>query len=802
MARRVNELFIGADKLSLEGRSIKHPALIRVYATPNVNKISDEMINLIGLDIETNHLTGELKLLGIYDGYNYHHYYNEVNNWISILFKWIRYCDKQDKNIAYWSKLDPFIIFKQFHEYMNDKDIHRSMLHFSKVSGEWDKGKGWTIKPLTEVKIGDYYFGIKNVIRSSMQFYFYKKGWDNLRTVWSYDIKELYESGLEKEASLRLDYYSKIDQSVHLVDWTKYETDSNYKALVLRSNELDSRAVYDLGLIIQKEFKTAFNYYPRVLISQGSMARASIVAVLTDKYKDKDKVSKEINSIGFISHYDNWIEQYGGDTVKDLYALSMEAYSGGQIETYRYGYSKEGYTADITSAYPSVIVGLYDLRGSKITKGSGEPPHIQYSYSFIRGEVNIPDGVDYHPLTIKHPLHLETNIRAIGEYRASYTLEERDFLVSLGATFTNEVWYNIETKGELSPLAEVTRDFVDLRAKLRAEGNTAQFMAKISMNSIYGILYEAVDTYVEVGDKTAKDGYRAGEFFNPIYATIITSRTRLTISKACHSIVKNGGKPILVMTDSIFWQGSEDMLPSDLWRETKTLGYFEKPDKVNDIVCLGSGRYGYTNDKGYTQSKRRGLNIIHIHDPAGIPTEEFNWLQALKIAYKNNTTDLNIMVRSLISVGQVLGNHSYTNKDLGRVVETKRQVDLIVGATKRSYSNDIKNAKKLMRGLIDTKPLYLSRGMTGEDILQDQTLPELRQLMMVKEVITRKEREQEVSRKTSKRYYNKNRDQVNDKRSNVYSQLRELGYTSKEALSMRAWSMDKIKNKLIGDNKI
>ena len=55
--RRINELFIGNEHLSVEGRTAKHPSLIEYYANLNINKTSDSLIDLIGVDIETNHTT-------------------------------------------------------------------------------------------------------------------------------------------------------------------------------------------------------------------------------------------------------------------------------------------------------------------------------------------------------------------------------------------------------------------------------------------------------------------------------------------------------------------------------------------------------------------------------------------------------------------------------------------------------------------------------------------------------------------------------------------------------------------------
>lgn len=817
MARRSNDLFIGANHLNMEGREIKHPALIKLFATINLNKISDDPIELIGMDLETEADDGTLKLLGFWDGNHYYYYYND--NFISILFNWVKTASKSGRSLVYWNRLDPFVLYKQFLLHIKDpKLINLSMEKFSKVGGEWDKQYGeWIITPIVEVKMqGGLYFGIKNVIRSNIQFYYRRENDTTINTVWAYDVAQLYQNGLETTAMgvwdekdhtykyTRLDWYTKVDQSAHIVDWDRYENDQSYKEnIVLKSNMYDSKAVYELAIQIQQEFYEAFNFYPRTLISQGSIARAGIVATLKNMHgEDKIKILNDVQSIGIVNYLDTWQNQYGEDLVKDLLCLMFESYSGGQIEAYMYGYTKEAFMSDLTQAYPYHIEHLWDLRGASITKGTGEPPHIKNSYCLIRGDVDIPLDVDYHPLTIKHPIHThrETNIRAVGNYRASYTLEERDFLISLGGKFTNEEWYNIETKGELSPLAKVCKIFTDLRAKLKPLGK--DYIAKISSASLYGILFEAVDTWIEENMEVLKDGYRGGEFLNPLYATIITSRTRIQVSQASNIIKSKGGNPILVMTDSLFWEGTADMLPNELIKPTKTVGYFEPVAKVSDLVCLGSGRYGYVGKDGYVQAKKRGLNAVDIHDPDGIIKEEFNWLNALKIMKRTKEPTIKIKVRALISVGMVLNNHKYTYKDLGRVVEEFRDVDVIVGKAKRLYDDDIKDPSLLADQLIPTDPIFIGYGMAGDGKINDQTLPQLRELLMKQHMTTKKEKRKQYQTKSTKNYFNKNSAKIKAFRKQNYEYLKQYGYDSKTRNKMQSWSMDNIKLKLIEDGKI
>ena len=813
MARRNNELFIGEEFLNLEGRSIKHPSLISVYATPNVNKITDDKIDLIGLDIETNHKTAELKLLGVWNGEKYSYY---TSHFLQRIYSLLKHCDFNDKSLAYWNKLDPFIIFKQFLKVLHPTQQQRAMERYGKIGGKWNRQKAeWDITPLVEVAItnSNYSFGILNVIRSSIQFFTRRKNSKYINKIWAYDIASLYKSGLEKEMTSRKDlfpYYSKISKDAHLVNWDKFNNDEDYKNnVVLKSNEYDARAVYDLGNLIQEQFKEAFGQYSRTLISTGSLARASIVATITHKYKDspldekviKRKILDDIKSIGFINHYDKWYKELGDKRLKDFYCLTTEAYSGGYIEAIRYGYVKEGYYSDIASAYPAIIKDLFDLRDAKITYGKGKPPHIKNSYCFIRGEVNIPHHIDYHPITVKHPTNLETNIRAVGEYKASYTLEERDFLISLGASFKNEEWYNIETKGIISTIGQAVKDFYELRKRLIKEGNSAEYMAKISMNSAYGILFEAVDTYGEDNDfNIFRTGYRGGEFFNPIYASIITSRTRLLISKAVNNIEKQGGNPVLIMTDAIFWEGSADMMPKELMRDTKTLGFFEKPVHFKDMACLGSGRYTYYDvQRKSFFTKNRGLNVADFHRPKGLDIGAYNWLNAFKIAEHTNSLKIKVKVRSLVSVGMILHNSAYNVDNLGLVVEEDREVDLITGLTKRLLTENIERISQITKSSIKTKSIYLDYAMFGKFELNDQTLPKLRAEIMKKVVKTAQFKDMNNRNKASNKFAKKKRNKrhINSLAKKRYKRLRDLGIDSKRASKLSKWSDKRLHDTLL-----
>jgi hypothetical protein len=911
MAKLHNDLFIGSEHLNIEGPSIKHPALIKEYGQLSSNKVRETPIQVVGMDLETNHRTGEPRLLGFYQlspkgGPVYSPYFDKTE-FLDVLFKYIRYCKSADKALVWWNKLDAYVIFRILALATDNPDEqYRAMTHFSKIGGEWNKDSGsWDIEPVLKIEAEGLEFGIKNVIRSSIQFYYrYTDDIENdrnINTVWGYDVAQLYQFGLAKEAEGRLDYYSKVHESAHIVDWDRFNSDDTYRNdIVLKSNELDARAVHDLAMHIQKDFYNTFNFYPMSLISQGSFARSALFAMfwkrLKPKYPDDDKklfraVKKELQSISLINYQDEWVDKYGQEAYKDFQALLTECYSGGQIEAIMYGYTKSGWTADIASAYPAVIEKLYDLRGAKIKRGKGVPEDVPYSYTFMRGTINIPKEVKYHSLTIKHWENKGTNIRPTGIFKGSYTLNERKYLISKGATFKDEEYYQVITKGKLSPMAYVTTELIDMRKRMEAELKGSGFMPKIVANSLYGILFEAVDTYematvskeiiinedrdtyykdilrpyrhrldlsgfprdyvsfksgwhktggmpVDVASEELKSmgvsiksdnphdiieeidtlyrqsyikretktveeevvqkaGYRAGEFWNPLYATIITSETRLLMSKASDAIDKAGGKVILLMTDSILWEGTSDMLPAKYWKEPKTLGYFEKPERVHDIVCLGSGRYGYTvkgKNKEYRVMKKRGLNVTDIHDSEGEPLDDFDWANALEIMKRENSNQIKVSVRTLVSVGMVLHNSAYTINDLGRVVEDSKEVDAIVGRSKRYYTDAIKDPQILATQLVPTEPIHISPSMFGKFELMDQTLPVLRREMMKNVVRTRKDKRRQYNRNTQKRYYEKNKEILRDRYHAVYKYLSnlplDLGGTEKS--KMANWSKSRL----------
>ena len=115
-------------------------------------------------------------------------------------------------------------------------------------------------------------------------------------------------------------------------------------------------------------------------------------------------------------------------------------------------------------------------------------------------------------------------------------------------------------------------------------------MYKIILNSLYGITFELNDTFDEIDNSIEWQGYRAGDYFNPVIASYITAITRTSLSEVSNNIIVNGGKVYLNMTDSIIYDGE---ITLDVLSKMKILGKYEYPTIINECVILGAGRYEY-----------------------------------------------------------------------------------------------------------------------------------------------------------------------------------------------------------------
>jgi hypothetical protein len=143
-------------------------------------------------------------------------------------------------------------------------------------------------------------------------------------------------------------------------------------------------------------------------------------------------------------------------------------------------------------------------------------------------------------------------------------------------------------------------------------------------------------------------------------------------------------------------------------------------------------------------------------------------------------------------VGMVKASHTWRWRDLGRVVEAERKVELTVGATKRFYDKSMMNPTNLMEGLVPTRSIELDPYMFPEG-MHDGTFPLLRAKMVLKNLRTKEEKRQELDRTNQAKWRERHGEQdKHDRHRETYQQLIQLGFTSAEATRMKKWGVQRL----------
>lgn len=561
----------------------------------------DKQYQFNSIDIET--VDNELFILGCTIDNKYNYYLDDFyNNFHRLLIRSVQL----KKDILTWSRYDNTHLVKLILSKVKDKnEIDKYLLRIGKIS------------PIYEYQFKNFKITLENIIKDSMIF----KITDCNRSVrvTIYNLKNLFTADLETTAkNYKIDYYSKIGQEYHIIDKKKFFCDSEYKRLVLLSNEFDNKVLIDIANSFLKNFKNITGVYPKSIFTAGSIARSYLLA-------SKDNIDVSIMNFKAIYNKHRLFNK--------LLYYSMKSYHGGKIESYILGYIKKAKVIDISSAYPYAFSLLPKLTNKIIQVGGNFVKKVidKYFYAFIRCNIYIKNSDFIHPIIIKNPIAY-SNISPYGHLKdVIITKIEYDYLIknNIPVKIINAILIEHENEYPYHDLVHFL--FNNRLKKMKKNPSLAELFKTIS-NSLYGIKYELTDIYKE-NDKSEIEwlGYRAGDFFNPIEASYITAIIRTYLSKVSYDIIKNGGEIYLNMTDSIFFSGSVTL---DVFSKIKTLGKFDMPKIIKDVIILGAGRYEYYDEiKDRYTIKNRGFSVsnkensfysqYNLNDPFNIPNKTF-----------------------------------------------------------------------------------------------------------------------------------------------------------------------------------
>lgn len=697
-----------------------HHLLIGRYSKVTMHH-QETPIPLIGLDIETDHTTGQPKLLGFSyaDGF----YYSDDNPTLQSFYGVIKGIidNSPGTQIVTWGTLDINCIIRLF------DPTEAERVRVSKgISGKFVNGM-WKVSPPILRRLGDKSFCVDHYITGrSLRLGIFDGS--RYRTVWIYNLSQFYETRIADTAkALQLEWQD-FERDTHLIDWRRFESDSDYRNECLESNHQDARIVRQMAMHLQNVFHTVFDAYPALLVSAGSLADAAVSKILSPE-------DYAANSWQYLKY-----STFGSDdpVVTQAESLLSEAYSAGYVDQFAIGYFPEAFTADISSAYPHKIRQLPDLRYCKLHAGTGDPlPHIKaledagnkIFTAVIRGKVTIPENLLYHPITVRTPQ--KQNIRPLGTFEAAYFIEEKVFCQDYGATFRNET-YVIFALSEYkeAPIAQVSNMLAKLRDEYRAKMyddatsdmerilfDAMQYRVKVIDNSMYGktvATTEIMEDDPESGQPVFL-GYKAGDRFNLLYGGWITATTRVQLAHACMAIDSAGGNPIMAMTDSVYWQGKLSDLPDDMIAyDVKTAGMFEPPHAIHDFYVVKTGQYEYRVEDVW-EHKMRGLNL-----PFEDRSSNSSFYRSLIQNYVSDKPeymhpeDIEIPVntRKLVSIG------SPRLENLGLVADGQALLRPFVLSNKQS-ERFIHNWNKTLNGSIRLKPPVAMSDETPYQALSD-----------------------------------------------------------------------------------
>lgn len=611
------------------------------------------------IDIET--VENELFLLGYHlnDKYYYtlENFFETINN---ILIKSVQ----DNRDILTWSRYDNHHLLKVILNNVIKNDEEKIEI-LEKI------GK---IKPILDYEYNGFKITLVNVIKDSLVFEIsYGKSKKMLNI---YNLKNLFQSDLLTiSQNYDLTYYSKLGEEFHIIDKERFYNDNDYKNGVILSNKLDSKVIIDIAYKFINSFFELTGTIPKTIYTAGSIARSFLLT------------NDEINpyEISFYNFYKD------NPYYEILLEYAMKSYHGGKIDSYVIGYIGNAYIADITSAYPSVISELPEL--TQIVIHDTDTKKLDnFYYAFIRCNIFIPKSNFIHPLIVQSPIS-PTNISPQGHLKnIIITKPEYDYIMKYKDKYNLKIdvldYIAIEHNDKCI-YKNLIYDLFEKRLKYKNDGNNALAdLVKTIINSLYGITYELTPIYELIDDDILKTGLRAGDFFNPIFASYITAKTRCLLSDASMNIIENGGKIYLHMTDSVIFNGKLD---ERFYREEKTLGFFEKPEKINDVIILGAGRYEYRKKDKYV-IKNRGF---HVDDR----TESFYSKFDINDEFVIKNQDFVTFFKATLD--------KYDIEELGHIKEKAYNIDPFNLGGKRIINEEEKKKTDLRKSYINTYPIYI-----------------------------------------------------------------------------------------------
>jgi hypothetical protein len=431
-----------------------------------------------------------------------------------------------------------------------------------------------------------------------------------------YDLAQFFNTSLENAAQTYLNegkmptIFTREELGSSREIWNKYLPE------IIQYCTKDAMLTMRLGEILQSEYIGATGIAPSKYLSQSSLAKQYFRRVC------------QIPSISKIP--------------RPILKTAFESYYGGRFECTSKGNIGHGYEYDITSAYPYQISNLLDITKGEWKKVSDVHPNAAYGF-YLTKVSQMPEKIQYLPLRqgtgVLYPA---------GEWTGYYTKDE---LLALPGYDDYQVLYGYEfyPSEEIYPFCEAIYNLFDKKNSTPKSDYRYDLYKKI-MNSLYGCFYEK---YVVDGGRI-----RCGVLFNPIYASIITAKTRvqlLNFIKGHHKIVESFATDSIISTKKLLCKNEE------------TLGDFTLKS-MGKTVILRSGIYSIGE-----KLRQRGVMKARVFKtPYGAYENLFDYITD----YPDLTSYPLIVNRPLHSKESLSKHLQYNKNDINKFLSFEYEIDL------------------------------------------------------------------------------------------------------------------------------
>jgi hypothetical protein len=468
-----------------------------------------------------------------------------------------------------------------------------------------------------------------------------------------YDLFNFLETSLDRASKTYLGL-----EKLKEVDANKLNTDLDYwlehKDNIIKYCKYDAYLTKLLADYFWQTIYKTINFYPKRPISKGK---------LSEEYFLNTCYIPIIKDIPF-----------------GVLEMAYKNYVGGRFELLKKGYFPMVYVYDIKSAYPYQMTKLIDYSNGiwkKVKQFNDDA-----DYGFYHCSVSSLEPF-FSPFCVKKN---GLNIYPVGKFFQFLNSDEIRFIKKYykHTKITVLSGYEFTMHLETFPFKE---EIEKLYAwKEREKDEAIKYCVKIILNSLYG------KTIQTVGDRT-------GKLFNPIYATKITSNTRLALQELALQSPEN---IIQFSTDSV-----SSKVPLKVPDKPK-LGEFSFEFSGHGIYAISDIYSLWNLNNNKVKDKFRGFNkvkdtVFNIFESLNLDTPNKTLIDILKTMKFN--TKYEYSKERPYHMGECLLHTDTREKEDINIFHTEKKIIDINSDAKRYWLREFKNGQDCMTNNINSYPL-------------------------------------------------------------------------------------------------